>query len=376
MKVLYLVSWYKRPGSPTSGYFFYQLAKGISQYADEVVVACVHLKFIGIIDHIGLTIHKENNLTEYMLYVPMLIPRWQWLYNICGRLAMKHLLGKIEEKYGKFDIIHVQSAFSAALYAEEYLENNETPVVYTEHSSAVLNDRLNRCGLEALKVMARRADVRVAVSNVLAEKLMKYVTDVKVIGNMVDIGGVSQRSERFTFVCLSTLRADKGLKELVTAFAEEFDAHMPVTLLLGGEGEYRRDLETLIRQIAPSHDIQLHGHIPHEDVSSFLQKGHCFVLPSRYETFGIVYIEAMACGLPVIATKCGGPEEYVNETNGILVDVGNQEQLRKAMRWMYKNIQLYDANRIATDIEVKFSERSICEQYYACYQNLLREKQK
>lgn len=370
MKVLYLVSWYKRPGSPTSGQFFYQLAKGMSSYVDEVVVACVHPKFFGIIDHAGLTTHQEDNLTEYMQYVPMLIPRWKWLYKVFGSLAMKRLLSKIEKKHGRLDVIHVQSAFSAALYARDYLERSDAPVVYSEHSSMVLNDRLDRYGLEALTVMNRRANERVAVSAALAEKLGKYVSDVKVIGNMVDIGGVTPRKEGFTFACLSTLRADKGLKELVTAFAAEFDEHTPVTLLLGGEGEYRRELEALIAQVAPKHKIQLCGHIPHEEVSSFFQRAHCFVLPSRYETFGIVYIEAMACGLPVIATKCGGPEEYVNDTNGLLVDICDQSQLRKAMRQMYENAQHYDANKIAADIEARFSERSICEQYYAIYQNL------
>ena len=45
----------------------------------------------------------------------------------------------------------------------------------------------------------------------------------------------------------------------------------------------------------------------------------CFVLPSAGETFGVVYVEAMAAGLPVIATRCGGPEDFVNEDNGILI---------------------------------------------------------
>ena len=374
MKVLYLVSWYKRPGSPTSGHFFYQLAKGISKYADEVVVACVHTKFIGLIDRIGLTIHREGNLTEYMLYVPILIPRWKGLYSICGRLAMKRLLERIEKDHGSFDIIHIQSAFSVALYAEDYLRYNEIPAVYTEHSSAVLNGKLDSYDLKSLQIMNRSTDVHVAVSEALATKLQKYISDVKIIGNMVDVKGCSQKRERFTFVCLSTLRADKGLRELVTAFSEEFNSYEQVSLLLGGDGEYSKELQMLIRQKGSMHDIQLCGHITHKEVGNFLSQAHCFVLPSRYETFGIVYIEAMACGLPVIATKCGGPEEYINSTNGLLIDVGNQEQLRKALRWMYNNVQLYDANKIASDIESKFSERSICEQYYACYQNLLNGK--
>ena len=75
------------------------------------------------------------------------------------------------------------------------------------------------------------------------------------------------------------------------------------------------------------------------EVSSILAHADIFVLASRKETFGIVYVEAMAKGLPVIATKCGGPEEFVNKENGILVPVDNVEELSKAMLLMYKEGQ-------------------------------------
>lgn len=67
------------------------------------------------------------------------------------------------------------------------------------------------------------------------------------------------------------------------------------------------------------HDIVMfHGILSPMEIVKVYEECDCFVLPSAGETFGVVYVEAMAAGLPVIATRCGGPEDFVNEDNGIL----------------------------------------------------------
>lgn len=68
----------------------------------------------------------------------------------------------------------------------------------------------------------------------------------------------------------------------------------------------------------------------------------CFVLPSRSETFGIGFIEAFATGTPVIATRCGGPEDFVNEENGMLVDVDCVDELTQKMQKMFYTADKYD----------------------------------
>lgn len=101
-----------------------------------------------------------------------------------------------------------------------------------------------------------------------------------------------------------------------------------------------------------------------------------FVLASRLETFGVVYIEAMAAGLPVIATACGGPEDFVTEQVGILVPVGNVKALTEAMEQMVMHSGSYDRAEIARYAAKKFAPATIAEQLTSIYMRARDEMEK
>ena len=105
-----------------------------------------------------------------------------------------------------------------------------------------------------------------------------------------------------------------------------------------------------------------------------LETSDCFVLASKSETFGIVYIEAMAKGLPVIATRCGGPEEFVNKDNGLLVDVGDCEALTEAMVYMMNHKDLYNKEMIRQFCLENFSESAIADKIIEEYNKVIKNK--
>ena len=105
--------------------------------------------------------------------------------------------------------------------------------------------------------------------------------------------------------------------------------------------------------------IILFGKSNRDKVIYELQKSDVFVLSSIYETFGVVLIEAMACGLPVVSTKCGGPESIITNKNlGELVE-SNIDELSAAMYKVYNNLRAYDNNEISNFVEDNFSEKVI-----------------
>ena len=95
------------------------------------------------------------------------------------------------------------------------------------------------------------------------------------------------------------------------------------------------------------------------DIVAMFQDADAFVLPSHYESFGMVYAEAIACAKPVIATRCGGGEYIVNETNGMLVDVGDIAALAAALRRMIDHGDAFSVERIRADFMARFSKRAV-----------------
>ena len=102
-----------------------------------------------------------------------------------------------------------------------------------------------------------------------------------------------------------------------------------------------------------------------------MNKCDTFVLPSRYETFGVVYIEALASGKPVIGAFNGGAEDIVNKNVGILVEKDNIEQLSEAMNYIKTNINEYNPSEIRRYCTDKFSAKVIISKIISTYEDVL-----
>ena len=120
--------------------------------------------------------------------------------------------------------------------------------------------------------------------------------------------------------------------------------------------------------------VKFLGRLSQKEVKIEMSKSHVFVLSSNYETFGVVLIEAMACGIPVITTKCGGPEDIVNQNNGVLVEKNNKEELSKAMINIKNNIQKYDKDFIINDIKDRFGEKAFISNVKKYYLDILEKE--
>jgi glycosyltransferase involved in cell wall biosynthesis len=145
-----------------------------------------------------------------------------------------------------------------------------------------------------------------------------------------------------------------------------------MTVHIGGDGKLLSTFMDLAGELEVSGRCIFYGEIKPENIQDFYSKLDFYILPSRDETFGVVVIEAMACGLPVIATKCGGPEEIISKESGILIEKENPEELAQAIRFVAGNPGSFNRKAIRNYVLKKFGPDTFVASLSEVYQELLR----
>ena len=177
-----------------------------------------------------------------------------------------------------------------------------------------------------------------AVSEAVAADYRQHLglRDVQVLHNFVDLAAARERASRrsveevraeaktpqsaIVLMHVGRFSPQKGHDVLVDAFARVLESRHDVVLWLVGEGQGRASIESRCRTLGIDRAVRFIGSVA--EPMPYLAAADVFVFPSRFEAFGIALVEAMAVGLPVVATAVGGITEVVGEEGGILVPAG------------------------------------------------------
>jgi glycosyltransferase involved in cell wall biosynthesis len=122
---------------------------------------------------------------------------------------------------------------------------------------------------------------------------------------------------------------------------------------VGGGNDLERLKELAISKGLSGSHIDFTGPVPNNRIPDYYKVASFFVLNSNFETFNIATAEALLHGLPVVVTKCRGPEEYVDRNNGILVSTGSVRELTEGIMDMIRNLKNYIPESIAADANLK-----------------------
>lgn len=144
-----------------------------------------------------------------------------------------------------------------------------------------------------------------------------------------------------------------------------------IHLTIGGDGPLRRPLEELCIELDLQDQVTFLGSLSREQVQKAFQNADAFVLASQHETFGVVCIEALASGVPVVATRCGGTEDIIENSVGYLVEVNDGAALAAGMQKMVANFSHFDPHFLHNFAKCRFSPQVIAEQYKSIYRNSL-----
>jgi glycosyltransferase involved in cell wall biosynthesis len=264
------------------------------------------------------------------------------------------------ERFGRPHLIHAHNTLNAGLLAHRVRQRTGIPYVLTEHSSHYRRGLVPGALKGQVAAAMRGATAVLAVSDALRNSLFDWLSEKHRAGNSIDVlpnvlPGEFDRSDTraelqpgqpFTFLAVGNLLPVKGHDVLVRAFALLVERYPGCRLRLIGEGPLRDELEQLARELGVAERMELLGVRKPVVVRQEMLRSHALVVSSHVETFGVVVIEALSCGLPVVATRCGGPEGLLTTENGVMAESGNPVSLSRAMARMVETRQRFDASAI------------------------------
>jgi glycosyltransferase involved in cell wall biosynthesis len=160
----------------------------------------------------------------------------------------------------------------------------------------------------------------------------------------------------------------KGTDVLLQALARMSG---PVRLSVVGQGAELPFFQRMAQELGVAKRVRWLGALAPEGMSAVYQAADALVLPSRGETFGMVLIEALAHGKPVIATLCGGPEDIVHAGNGLLVPVADAQALAAAMEHMRSACSRFDPNALRADVLGRFGAVAAAARLESWYRSLI-----
>jgi glycosyltransferase involved in cell wall biosynthesis len=207
--------------------------------------------------------------------------------------------------------------------------SSRAPLVVTAHGQDVRNVGAIPLIAAATRLVVRRAAAVVAVSDYLREELEAKVPEARgkteVVSSGIDLERfpVLERTDGPSpaFVCVGALSELKNVVRLANAFATLGEG----ALTFVGDGPLRRALTS-------RPNVRVVGRVPHDQLPSYLAAADVVCQPSLVESLGQALLEAMACGRPVVATRIGGPPEFVTPEAGVLVDPMDEADIAAGLR--------------------------------------------
>jgi glycosyltransferase involved in cell wall biosynthesis/SAM-dependent methyltransferase len=275
-----------------------------------------------------------------------------------------------------FELIHAHTAYTDGTAGRRLASRFGLPLVITEHtgpfSTLTRTGYLRRMTQKALNA----ADKVISVSSALLSDIRQQVrlsprVDAQVIANLVDMElfrTQPKSSDGFIHLLwVGHFVPVKRVPVLLEAFAGAFRVQPLLRLRLAGSGEGLEDARALVDSLGLTHVVEFAGHADRAQLVDYYRDCDFLVISSESETFGVVAIEAMSCGRPVLTTRCGGPAEIVSHpVLGKVVGM-SVEALTEGMLAMTEQRADFNSKVIRKVTELKFSSASIAQEIAAVY---------
>lgn len=391
-KVLFLASWYPSKLHPVSGIFIKKHAETVSRFCDVAVLYVISDPKLN--DKVYDVEYVEENgiLTVRVYYkkvnlnIPLISKSIKFIRYIKGAYFGLKI---IKEKFGRPNIVHVNVVMPAGLIAIFLKYLRKIPYVITEHCDVYIRDikgfeKISIFSKLLMKLVVSKAECLTVDSHAMKDAMLAlgFKSRFHVIPNVVDAPHMNINTENVfrdkkKIIHISLLSdKQKNVSGLIKAISNIYNniGRKDFELHIIGDGPERSNHENLAKELGLLNEcIVFHGYVSEDEKKELIANSDFHVLNSNFEGFSVVTAEAIAHGLPVIATKCGGPEDFVTSDVGILIEHGNQKQLKDAILYMLDNCNKYSKKKLHEYAKSRFSYEVVGRQIYEIYKFVLTE---
>ncbi len=382
MKIFFIARGWPSEREPQWGSFERDQALALKKLGHQVVVLSVDVRFRWYRRRYGITKGVQDGITRYNFFAGsiwgrILISTSISLHVRIRRLFFLYLFRKVIKEEGVPDLLysHYLQNTSMTLAAKQ---KYGIPVIGIEHWSELGYENIKGGIKKWAQNTYKDLDLLLTVSSALRENILKnFGVNSVVVNNMVGneffYKPIEQKGKKVRFVTTGNLLPVKGFDNLIEAFSRlELPSDSWELSIIGG-GKEQNNLHALINRLHLEQNIQLCGRKNREGVIETLHNSDVYIMSSRSETFGVAAIEALACGLPVVATDCGGARDFITKDNGLICPVNDVNKLADAILHMYNYGNDYNKEQIAFDCQKRFSSEAIGKQLEGIFEEVIRK---
>lgn len=377
MNVLIIPSWYPSGADRLMGIYHKDFAKALAKRKD----INVNMLFVDrqMLSHpIKYVFMKKKEFIKeenYNIYIKKMLDVKKINEDLQIRNYVK-VLDKAFKEYLKVnekpDVIQAMVSIPAGYAACKLGEKYNIPVVITEHASYFKtffegkNKKYGDYILEHAKFST--------VSNFMAKYIKDLGYECEVIPNLVDVETFKVKRKKvkgIRLVIVSAFRKGKRLDDAIEALkilVEEKKLDARLTIIGEGMDNY---YQNRCHELKMDKYVDFLGRKTKSEIREILKEHNILLITSQMETFAIPGIEGLASGMPVVATKCLGPEEYIDDKCGRLVEIGNIEEMAQAIIEVYGALDTFNQDYLIS-VADKYSEKNVIDKIINVYKDVIK----
>ncbi|MCA0177905.1 MAG: glycosyltransferase [Proteobacteria bacterium] len=391
MHVLFIPSWYPAYPGDMAGCFFREQARALLDHGIKVGVLTPAFRSLSRWQALfeggwGLQAEQDEGIETLRFHG---VRAFSWSHALNMRFWERTGLYAFEtyqRRFGRPDVLHVHAMIFGLAWAAAIRRRHDIPFVVTEHSSEFLRNEIKEPLLAYLTKQAAHASRLFAVSRALCSSVQSQVPAPiggtwTAMPNMVssrfdtvlrDAGAVQAGRQHRRLLSIAGLHANKGHNHLLQALRLATDAGGEFRLRIGGSGPQERPLRQLAADLGLADRVTFLGHCTREQVVQEMTLADALVISSNHETFGVVAIEALMSGTPVVSTRCGGPEDIIEEgRDGYLVAKNDPTALAQGLLRLSREQTRFDPGELRQRCVARFAEAAFARRHAEVYEEVV-----